>query len=49
VIAQREAIAENTRAGIAQDIFDAYATSVQQRTEQNLNLNTINAVNAQFQ
>ena len=49
VIAQREAIAENTRAGIAQDIFDAYATSVQQRTEQNLNLNTINAVNALFQ
>ena len=49
VIAQREAIAESTRAGIAQDIFDAYATSVQQRTEQNINQNTINAVNAQFQ
>ncbi|PJI91607.1 peptidyl-prolyl cis-trans isomerase D [Yoonia maricola] len=49
VIAQRDALAENARAGIAQDIFDAYATSVQQRTEQRLNQQTINAVNAQFQ
>ena len=49
VIAQRDALAENARAGIAQDIFDAYATSVQQRTEQSLNQQTINAVNAQFQ
>ncbi|MEO0905367.1 MAG: peptidylprolyl isomerase, partial [Pseudomonadota bacterium] len=49
VIAQREALAENARAGIAQDIFDAYATELQQRTEQRLNQQTINAVNAQFQ
>ena len=49
VIAQREAMAENARAGIAQDIFDAYATALQQRTEQSLNQQTINAVNAQFQ
>ncbi|WP_400088669.1 peptidyl-prolyl cis-trans isomerase [Yoonia sp. R78084] len=48
VIAQRDALAENARAGIAQDIFDAYATSVQQRTETLLNQQTINAVNAQF-
>lgn len=48
VIAQRDALAENARAGIAQDIFDAYATSVQQRTETSLNQQTINAVNAQF-
>lgn len=49
VIAQREAMAENARAGIAQDIFDAYATALQQGTEQSLNQQTINAVNAQFQ
>lgn len=49
VIAQRDALAESARAGISQDIFDAYATSVQQRTEQSLNQQTINAVNAQFQ
>lgn len=49
VVAQRDAVAENARAGISQDIFDAYATSVQQRTETSLNQQTINAVNAQFQ
>ena len=49
VIAQREALAENARAGIAQDIFDAYATELQLRTEQRSNQHTINAVNAQFQ
>ncbi|EBA11714.1 peptidylprolyl isomerase [Roseobacter sp. CCS2] len=49
VIAQRDAVAENTRAGIAQDIFDAYATELQQRTEQRLNQQTIDAVNAQLQ
>jgi len=49
MIAQQDAVAENVRAGIAQDIFDAFASSVQQRTEQRLNQQTINAVNAQFQ
>jgi peptidyl-prolyl cis-trans isomerase D len=49
VIAQRSALAENASAGIAQDMFDAYATSLQQRTDTNINQATINAVNAQFQ
>ena len=49
VIAQRNALAENAAAGIAQDMFDAYATLLQQRTELNINQATINAVNAQFQ
>ncbi len=49
VIAQRDALAENASVGIAQDVFDAYATSLLQQTEQNINQATINAVNAQFQ
>ncbi len=49
VTAQREALAENAAAGIAQDIFDAYATSLQERTDVNINQATVNAVNAQFQ
>lgn len=49
VIAQRDALAENAAAGIAQDIFDAYATTLQQQTETRINQATINAVNAQFQ
>ncbi len=47
-IAQREALAENAAQGIAQDIFDAYATSLQERTELDLNQATVNAINAQF-
>ncbi|WP_296431855.1 peptidylprolyl isomerase [Yoonia sp.] len=49
VIAQRTALAENAAAGIAQDMFEAYATSLQQRTDTDINQATINAVNAQFQ
>lgn len=49
VIAQRDALAENAAAGIAQDVFDAYATSLLRQTGQNINQATINAVNAQFQ
>ena len=49
VIAQRTALAENAAAGIAQDTFEAYASSLQQRTETDINQATINAVNAQFQ
>ncbi len=49
VQAQRDALGENAAAGIAQDIFDAYATRLSQDTEQSLNQATINAVNAQFQ
>lgn len=47
-VAQRQSIAESTAAGIAQDIFDAYATSLQQQTDLNINQATVNAVNAQF-
>lgn len=47
-IAQRESLAENAAAGIAQDIFAAYATSLQERTDVNINQATVNAVNAQF-
>jgi peptidyl-prolyl cis-trans isomerase D len=47
-IAQRESLAENAAAGIAQDIFEAYATSLQERTDLNINQATVNAVNAQF-
>jgi len=49
VLAQRDAIAETAAAGIAQDIFDAYASTLQQQTDLNLNMQTINAINAQFQ
>ena len=49
VLAQRETLGENARAGIAQDIFELYTDEVRQRTEQNINQTTINAVNAQFQ
>lgn len=49
VVAQRDAVAETARAGIAQDIFDAYANALRQQTAQSLNQQTINAVNAQFQ
>ncbi len=48
-VAQREAIAANAAAGIAQDIFDAYAASLQENTDVNINQATVNAVNAQFQ
>lgn len=49
VIAQRSALAENASAGIAQDIFDAYANALQLQTETNINQATINSVNALFQ
>lgn len=48
-IAQREAIADSAAQGIAQDIFEAYATALQEDTDVNINQNTVNAVNAQFQ
>lgn len=47
-IAQREALADTAAQGIAQDIFDAYATALQERTELTINETTLNAVNAQF-
>lgn len=42
-------IADGATGGIAQDIFEAFATTVQGRTEITLNQAAINAVNAQFQ
>jgi peptidyl-prolyl cis-trans isomerase D len=48
-LAQQESLAQNAAAGIAQDIFDAYATTLQQITDININQATVNAVNAQFQ
>ena len=48
-VAQRETIASNAATGIAQDLFDAYASALRQQTDININQSTINAVNAQFQ
>ncbi|WP_322893629.1 MULTISPECIES: peptidylprolyl isomerase [unclassified Yoonia] len=47
--AQRAAIADNLSAGIAQDLFDAYAATVQQNTRININQGTVDSVNAQLQ
>jgi peptidyl-prolyl cis-trans isomerase D len=49
VIAQRESLAATAAAGIAQDIFDAYAATLQVQTDIDINQQTINAINAQFQ
>ncbi len=47
--AQREAISESIAAGIAQDLFDAFAVSVQENTRVTINQATVDAVNAQLQ
>jgi peptidyl-prolyl cis-trans isomerase D len=47
--AQREAISESIAAGIAQDLFDAYAVAVQEDTSVTINQATVDAVNAQLQ
>lgn len=47
--AQRRAIGDSISAGIAQDLFDAYAASVQQNTRININQATVDSVNAQLQ
>ena len=47
--AQRTALTEQLAASIAQDLFDAYATSVQQNTRIEINQSTVDAVNAQLQ
>ncbi|WP_333714533.1 peptidylprolyl isomerase [Yoonia sp.] len=49
VIAQRDALSDTAAAGIAQDIFDAYASTLQVQTRIDINQQTINAINAQFQ
>lgn len=48
-VAQRAQLAQTAAQGVAQDIFEAYATALQEQTEQNINQATVNAVNAQFQ
>ena len=47
--AQKKAAAENAAAGISQDIFEAFAASVQGRTDVVINQAAVNAVNANFQ
>ena len=47
--AQRRAVGDSVAAGIAQDLFDAYAATVQQNTRININQGTVDSVNAQLQ
>lgn len=47
--AQRASISDSIAAGIAQDLFDAYAQAVQQSTRITINQATVDAVNAQLQ
>lgn len=47
--AERVAVAERAAAGIAQDVFDIFTRSVQQRTEVRINDSALNAVHSQFQ
>jgi len=47
--AQRASISDSIAAGIAQDLFDAYAQAVQQATRITINQATVDAVNAQLQ
>lgn len=48
-LAQREALGQSGAAGIAQDIFAAYAEALQARTEVNIDQAVVNAVHANFQ
>jgi len=48
-VADKLAAAESAAAGISQDIFEAFAATVQARTEVVVNQSAINAVNAQMQ
>lgn len=47
--AQKQAAADQAAAGISQDIFEAFANAVQNRTDVTLNQAAVNAVNAQLQ
>ncbi len=47
--AEKEAAAQAAAAGISQDIFEAFAASVQARTDVNINQAALNAVHAQLQ
>jgi peptidyl-prolyl cis-trans isomerase D len=49
VAAETEMIAAQTRAGIAEDLFGAYADALQSRTEVLIDQTALNAVNSQFQ
>jgi peptidyl-prolyl cis-trans isomerase D len=49
VAAETVMIATQTRAGIAEDIFTAYADALQSRTEVLIDQTALNAVNSQFQ
>lgn len=49
MVAERVAVAERAAAGIAQDVFDIFTRSVQQRTEVRINDAALNAVHSQFQ
>lgn len=47
--AEKESAAQAAAAGISQDIFEAFSTSVQERTDVNINQAALNAVHAQLQ
>lgn len=47
--AEKAQAAKAAASGISQDIFDAFAASVQNRTDVNINQAAVNAVNAQLQ
>ncbi|WP_439156455.1 peptidyl-prolyl cis-trans isomerase [Yoonia sp.] len=49
VAAQREQLAANAAAGIAQEVFENYADALRQQTDVAIDQATVNAVNAQFQ
>jgi peptidyl-prolyl cis-trans isomerase D len=49
MVAQRQALRDSFAAGIAQDLFDAYAAAIQQSTDITINQATVDAINAQFQ
>ena len=48
-IAQKQSAAETAAAGISQDIFQAFSSAIQERTDVVINQAAVNAVNAQFQ
>jgi peptidyl-prolyl cis-trans isomerase D len=48
-VAVRKQIADQAQASIAQDVFDAFAATVQARTDVSINQATLNAIHAQIQ
>ncbi|SEQ70652.1 peptidyl-prolyl cis-trans isomerase D [Loktanella sp. DSM 29012] len=49
IAAQRDALSEQIAAGLAQDIYDAFANDVRMRTDVVIDQNAVNAVNSQMQ